>query len=182
MPGYEGYRISSTILEVKGVSCLNSKIVDKSLDVSKPLTVGELAKRTGVATSALRFYEERGLLHSQRNDAGHRRYPRFVARRVAFIVFAQRVGLTLEEIRTELAKLPADRVPGREDWGRLSRTWSIRIDERIEELKRLKVGLTGCIGCGCLSLESCAILNPYDRVASQGPGPRYWQGDPRPAG
>ena len=156
--------------------------MDTSLDVSKPLTVGQLAKRTGVATSALRFYEERGLIHSERNDAGHRRYLRSVARRVAFIVFAQRVGLTLEEIRGELDKLPAGRVPGHEDWGRLSQNWSGRIDERIEELKRLKVGLTDCIGCGCLSLERCAILNPGDRVARHGPGPRYWLGDKRPAG
>ena len=154
--------------------------MDSSVDISKPLTVGELAERTGVATSALRFYEERGLLYPERSDSGHRRYPRYLARRVAFIIFAQRVGLTLEEIRTELDKLPADRVPGREDWGRLSRTWSERIDGRIEELKRLKVGLTGCIGCGCLSLESCAILNPDDRVASHGSGPRYWMGDERP--
>jgi MerR family redox-sensitive transcriptional activator SoxR len=152
------------------------------LDITKPLTVGELAERTGVATSALRFYEERGLLHPERNDSGHRRYLRHLARRVAFIVFAQRVGLTLEEIRTELDKLPTDRAPGSEDWDQLTRTWSARIDERIEELKRLKVGLTGCIGCGCLSLESCAILNPYDRVASHGPGPRYWLGDARPTG
>lgn len=151
-----------------------------SLDISKPLTVGELAERTGVATSALRFYEERGLIHSERNSSGHRRYARPVARRVAFVVFAQRVGLTLEEIRAELNKLPTDRVPGREDWGRLTRTWCERIDERIAELKRLKGGLTDCIGCGCLSLERCTILNPYDRVASHGPGPRYWVGDRRP--
>lgn len=150
------------------------------MDIIKPLTVGELAGRTGVATSALRFYEERGLLHPERNGSGHRRYPRYLARRVAFIVFAQRVGLTLQEIRTELDKLPTDRAPGIEDWDRLTKTWSTRIDERIEELKRLKVGLTGCIGCGCLSLESCAILNPYDRVANHGPGPRYWLGDERP--
>lgn len=156
--------------------------MDRSLDISKPLTVGELAGRTGVATSALRFYEERGLIHSERNASGHRRYPRAVARRVAFIVFAQRVGLTLEEIRAELDKLPTDRVPNREDWGRLTRTWSARIDERIAELERLKGGLTDCIGCGCLSLDRCTILNPYDRVASHGPGPRYWEGDPRPAG
>jgi MerR family redox-sensitive transcriptional activator SoxR len=151
-----------------------------SLDISKPLTIGELAERTGVATSALRFYEERGLLHPERNDSGHRRYPRPLVRRVAFIVFAQRVGFTLEEIRAELDKLPTDRVPTREDWDRLTKTWTSQIDERIEELKRLKGGLTGCIGCGCLSLESCAILNPYDRVASHGPGPRYWMGDARP--
>lgn len=154
--------------------------MDKSLDISKPLTVGELAKRTGVATSALRFYEERGLIHSERNATGHRRYARPVARRVAFVVFAQRVGLTLEEIRAELEKLPTDRVPGREDWDHLTRTWSTRIDERIQELERLKVGLTDCIGCGCLSLDRCRILNPNDRVASHGPGPRYWEGDPWP--
>lgn len=144
------------------------------------LTVGELAKRTGVATSALRFYEERGLIHARRTGSGHRRYPRPTARRVAFVVFAQRVGLTLEEIRTELDKLPTDRVPGREDWDRLTRTWSERIDERIAELERLKGSLTDCIGCGCLSLERCTILNPYDRVASHGSGPRYWVGDRRP--
>ena len=151
------------------------------MNISRLLTVGELAGRTGVATSALRFYEERGLLHPERNDSGHRRYPRYLARRVAFIVFAQRVGLTLEEIRAELEKLPTDRVPGSRDWDRLTRTWSARIEERIEELKRLKLGLTGCIGCGCLSLESCAILNPDDRLASHGPGPRYWIGDERPS-
>ncbi len=155
--------------------------MESSVDVTKPLTVGELAERTGVATSALRFYEERGLLHPERNASGHRRYPRYLARRVAFIVFAQRVGLTLEEIRAELDKLPTDRVPGSKDWDQLTRTWSARIDERIEELKRLKVGLTGCIGCGCLSLESCRVLNPDDRVATHGSGPRYWLGDARPS-
>ncbi|MDP9485421.1 MAG: redox-sensitive transcriptional activator SoxR [Actinomycetota bacterium] len=148
--------------------------------MSKLLTVGELARRTGVATSALRFYEERGLIRSERNASGHRRYARPAARRVAFVVFAQRVGLTLEEIRAELDKLPTDRTPGREDWDRLTLTWSERIDERIRELERLKGGLTDCIGCGCLSLERCAILNPYDRAASHGSGPRYWVGDRRP--
>ncbi|HLL40459.1 MAG TPA: redox-sensitive transcriptional activator SoxR [Rubrobacteraceae bacterium] len=152
------------------------------MGISRPLTVGQLAKRTGVATSALRFYEERGLIRSERNASGHRRYARPTARRVAFVVFAQRVGLTLEEIRSELDKLPTDRTPGREDWDRLTRTWSARIDERIEELERLKGGLTECIGCGCLSLDRCGILNPYDRVASRGPGPRYWVGDRRPEG
>lgn len=154
--------------------------MENSVDVSKPLTVGELADRTGISTSALRFYEERGLLHPERSDSGHRRYPRYLARRVAFIIFAQRVGLTLEEIRIELDKLPTERMPGSRDWGQLTRTWSARIDERIEELKRLKGGLTDCIGCGCLSLERCTVLNPYDEVASHGPGPRYWVGDRRP--
>lgn len=154
--------------------------MENSFDISKPLTVGELAKRTGVATSALRFYEERGLIRSERAESGHRRYARPTARRVAFVVFAQRVGLTLEEIRAELDKLPTDRAPGREDWERLTKTWGERIDERIRELERLKGGLTDCIGCGCVSLERCAVLNPYDRVASRGPGPRYWVGDKRP--
>jgi MerR family redox-sensitive transcriptional activator SoxR len=152
------------------------------LEISRPLTVGELARRTGVATSALRFYEDRGLIRSERNASGHRRYARPTARRVAFVVFAQRVGLTLEEIRAELDKLPTDRVPVSEDWERLTGTWGERIDERIAELERLKGGLTDCIGCGCLSLDRCALLNPHDRVASHGSGPRYWVGDRRPEG
>ena len=142
------------------------------------LTIGELAGRTGVATTALRFYEERGLIRSERTAAGHRRYPRAMARRVAFIVFAQRVGLTLGEIRVELDKLPTDRTPTSADWDRLTRTWMGRIDAQIDELERLKRGLTGCIGCGCLSLEHCAMLNPDDRAARDGSGPRYWLGDP----
>jgi MerR family redox-sensitive transcriptional activator SoxR len=143
------------------------------------MTIGEVARRSGVASSALRFYEERGLIASERAGAGvgHRRYPRSVLRRIAFIVFAQRVGLTLDEIGSELAKLPPGRAPTRRDWSRLSRGWSARIDERIAELERLKAGLTECIGCGCLSLERCRLANPGDRAASLGPGPRYWVGD-----
>jgi MerR family transcriptional regulator, redox-sensitive transcriptional activator SoxR len=144
------------------------------------LTIGEVARRSGVAASALRFYEERGLIRSERAGSGHRRFPRAVLRRIAFIVFAQRIGLTLEEIGAELAKLPPDRAPTRRDWSRLSSGWSARIDERIAELERLKVGLTECIGCGCLSLDRCRLANPGDRVAAHGPGPRYWVGD-RPA-
>ncbi len=144
------------------------------------LTVGELAARTGVATSALRFYEERGLIRSERTASGHRRYPRATTRRVAFIVFAQRVGLTLEEIGRELAKLPSRRTPRGEDWERLSANWSRRLVERIAELERLKRGLGDCIGCGCLSLDRCRILNPGDRVARKGPGPRFWLDDAPP--
>jgi MerR family transcriptional regulator, redox-sensitive transcriptional activator SoxR len=151
-------------------------------DIHKPLTIGELAKRTGVATSALRYYEECGLIHGERNAAGHRRYPRAVARRVAFIVFAQRMGLSLEEIRVELDKLPTDSVPTAQDWDRLTQTWQARIDERIAELERLKHGLTDCIGCGCLSLARCKILNRYDHLATRGSGPRFWLGDARPSG
>jgi MerR family redox-sensitive transcriptional activator SoxR len=138
------------------------------------LTIGEVARRSGVAASALRYYEDRGLIASERTGAAHRRYPRAVIRRVAFIVFAQRVGLTLEEIGDELAKLPTDRVPARRDWARLSGTWQARIDERIEELQRLREGLTECIGCGCLSLDRCRLANPGDRAARRGPGPLAW--------
>ena len=127
-----------------------------------------------MASSALRFYEERGLIASERSGTGHRRYPRPVLRRIAFIVFAQRVGLSLEEIGAELAELPTDRAPTRRDWSRLSRGWGERIDERIAELERLRVGLTECIGCGCLSLDRCAFANPGDRAGRSGPGPRYW--------
>ena len=145
--------------------------------MSELLTISEVAKRSGVAASALRFYEERGLIASERAGSGHRRYRRPVLRRIAFIVFAQRIGLTLEEIGAELAKLPPDRAPTRRDWSRLSSGWSARIDERIAELERLKAGLTECIGCGCLSLARCQLANPGDRAARYGPGPRYWVGD-----
>ena len=127
-----------------------------------------------MATSALRFYEDQGLIHSERTNAGHRRYPRAVIRRVAFIVFAQKVGLSLEEIRRELAKLPKHRVPERADWAKLSAEWTTRIGERIAELERLRAGLTECIGCGCLSLDRCRLANPADRAGRHGPGPRYW--------
>lgn len=148
-----------------------------SVNVPPLLMIGEVSRRSGVAASALRFYEERGLIASERPGSGHRRYPRTVLRRIAFIVFAQRIGLTLEEIGGELARLPRDRAPGRRDWSRLSRSWEARIDERIAELGRLKAGLTECIGCGCLSLDRCRLANPGDRVAGLGPGPRFWLGD-----
>ena len=141
------------------------------------LTIGEVARRSGVAASALRFYEERGLIASERAGSGHRRFARPVLRRIAFIVFAQRVGLTLDEIGAELARLPAGRAPTGADWSRLSRTWTTRIDERIAELERLRAGLTQCIGCGCLSLEHCKFSNPEDRAARLGSGARYWIAD-----
>lgn len=146
------------------------------------LTIGEVAQRSGVATSALRFYEERGLIRSERAvGSGHRRYQRAVIRRVAFILFAQRIGLALDEVGEELAKLPENRVPRRADWAKLSSSWTARIDERIAELERLKFGLTECIGCGCLSLDRCRLANPGDQAGRLGPGPRYWIGD-RPLG
>ena len=144
------------------------------------LAISEISKRSGVAASALRFYEDRGLIRSERAGSGHRRYPRDVLRRLAFIVFAQRMGLSLDEIAAELAKLPGNRAPERSDWARISATWQARIDERISELQRLREGLTRCIGCGCLSLKECQLSNPGDRAAGLGPGPRYWIGGPIP--
>jgi MerR family redox-sensitive transcriptional activator SoxR len=149
--------------------------------VQKLLTIGELAQRAGVATSTLRFYEERQLIRAERNSSGHRRYPRATIRRVAFIVFAQRIGLTLEEIRGELDRLPTDTSPSSEEWEALTQGWLARIARRIEELQRLQHGLSDCIGCGCLSLEHCTILNPGDQAGSRGPGPRFWVGDARPS-
>jgi MerR family redox-sensitive transcriptional activator SoxR len=140
------------------------------------LTITEIARRSGVASSALRFYEARGLIASERAGSGHRRYPRSVLRRIAFIVFAQRIGLTLDEIGAELARLPTDRIPTRDDWARLSGAWMQRIDQRIAELQRLRDGLTQCIGCGCLSIDRCRLANPADRAGGAGPGPRYWLG------
>jgi MerR family redox-sensitive transcriptional activator SoxR len=150
--------------------------------VAELLTIGEVAKRSGVHASALRFYEDRGMIASERAGSRHRRYRRPVLRRIAFIVFAQRMGLSLDEIGAELAKLPPDRAPNRRDWSRLSSGWSARIDQRIAELERLKLGLTECIGCGCLSLDRCRLANPNDAAGRRGPGARYWIGDPRPTG
>ena len=140
------------------------------------LPIGRVAARSGVAPSALRFYEDRGLIASERTGSGHRRYRRSVLRRIAFIVFAQRIGLSLEEIGAELDRLPAGRTPTRADWAKLSDTWTARLDERIAELERLRSGLEECIGCGCLSLDRCALANPGDRAASGGPGPARWRG------
>ncbi|MEM9653934.1 MAG: redox-sensitive transcriptional activator SoxR [Actinomycetota bacterium] len=138
------------------------------------LTIGEIAKRSGLASSALRFYEEKGLIKSERSGSGHRRYHRSVLRRIAFVVFAQRIGLSLNEIGEELGRLPAGRTPSPEDWQKLSSKWLERIDERAAELQRLREGLTECIGCGCLSFQACWIANPEDRKGKAGPGPRSW--------
>jgi MerR family transcriptional regulator, redox-sensitive transcriptional activator SoxR len=151
------------------------------VDADDLMPISEVARRSGVAASALRYYEERGLIAAERAGSGHRRFRRSVLRRVAFIVFAQRVGLSLDEIAEQVAHLPADRAPSRRDWSRLSAGWTARIDARIAELERLRDGLTECIGCGCLSLDRCRFANPGDRAARLGAGPRYWVGDRRPA-
>jgi MerR family transcriptional regulator, redox-sensitive transcriptional activator SoxR len=135
------------------------------------LTIGELADRSGVATSALRFYEDRGLIESRRTTGNQRRYVRATLRRVAFIRTAQRVGLTLEEITDALATLPQGRTPTKADWARLSRSWRPRLDEQIRRIELLRDRLDGCIGCGCLSLRTCTLVNPGDWLAQDGPGP-----------
>ena len=146
------------------------------------MTITEVARRSGVASSALRFYESRGLITSERTGSGHRRFARAVLRRIAFIVFAQKIGLSLDEIAVQLSKLPRNHVPERADWAKLSASWTQRIDERIAELQRLRAGLTQCIGCGCLTLQQCQLANPSDAVGRAGPGPRFWIGRPRSAG
>ena len=139
----------------------------------EPLTIGAMSERTGVAPSALRFYEAEGLIHSTRSGGGQRRYTRDTIRRVSFVRVAKEVGLSLEEIRVALASLPENRTPTKKDWERLSSAWRPRIDHQIRLLERLRDRLTGCIGCGCLSLHACRLLNPGDAAAARGPGPRY---------
>src|SRR4051794_34561053 len=134
------------------------------------LTIGRLAERAGVATSAIRFYESRGLLSSVRTAGNQRRYEQSTLRRIAFIRTAQRVGLTLEEIGEALATLPDSRTPTKSDWHRLSRAWRPRLDEQIERIQRLRDRLDGCIGCGCLSLKTCALSNPGDEAGERGTG------------
>lgn len=137
------------------------------------LTIGEVASRSGVRTSALRYYEERGLITSERTTGGQRRYARETLRRVAVIRAAQVLGLALEEIRTALNELPSGRTPDEDDWGHLSQSWRSTLDGRIAELEALRDRLSGCIGCGCLSLERCSLFNPGDRAASAGTGAQY---------
>lgn len=144
----------------------------------RELSIGEVATRAGVTTSALRFYEAERLIHADRTDGGQRRYQRDTLRRVAFIRAAQRVGLSLDEIREALASLPDGRTPTAADWNRLSKGWRPLLDARIEELTRLRDKLDSCIGCGCLSLKTCALSNPADIVGDEGPGARWLLVDP----
>lgn len=139
---------------------------------SSALTPGEVSARTGVAVSALHFYERQGLITSTRTAGDQRRYRRDVLRRLAFVRVAQRVGIPLAQIRAELDGLPEGRTPTRRDWQRLSRAWRSELDQRIRSLEQLRDDFTSCIGCGCLSLRQCALANPYDVLARQGPGAR----------
>lgn len=144
---------------------------------ARTLAIGELASRAGLATSAIRFYEANGLITSERNESGHRRFRADALRRVSFVKVAQRVGLSLGEIRDALDALPASRTPTRRDWAELARGWQPLIDERIALLRELREKLDGCIGCGCLSLDTCAIYNVDDEAAQLGSGPRWLLGD-----
>ena len=161
------------MVEVKGQVVTRPGRSDKH----RLLTVGQVAERAGVATSALRFYEEHDLITSVRNSANHRRYRADVLRRVGFIRVAQRIGLTLSEIRDALATLPDGRTPTRRDWARLARSWQPMLDERIALLESMKQRLDGCIGCGCLSLDSCALYNADDEALQHGAGPRWLLGN-----
>jgi MerR family redox-sensitive transcriptional activator SoxR len=150
------------------------------LAVSPALSVGEVARRSGVPVSTLHFYESRALIASVRTAGNQRRYARDVLRRIAFIRTAQQVGVSLEEIRSALASLPSNRAPSRADWQRLSAQWRDDLDARIAQLRQLRDTLDGCIGCGCLSLESCRLRNPGDQLAALGPGPQRLWGRLRP--
>ena len=143
-----------------------------AVGTSAELTPAQLAARSGVAVSALHFYERQGLIRSRRTSGNQRRYPREMLRRVAFIRVSQRVGIPLADIRAALDTLPEGRTPTREDWERLSALWRTDLERRIEQLMRLRDDLSGCIGCGCLSLDRCTLFNPGDALGAQGPGPR----------
>lgn len=138
----------------------------------KELTVGQVAERSGVAVSALHYYEREGLIHSRRTAGNQRRYARDTLRRLAFIKVSQRVGIPLARIRTALESLPDERTPTVDDWARLSQRWRSELDARIDQLMRLRDDLSDCIGCGCLSLSRCVLSNPRDELAEEGPGPR----------
>ncbi|CAA9238750.1 MAG: Redox-sensitive transcriptional activator SoxR [uncultured Acidimicrobiales bacterium] len=146
------------------------------MDLNEQLTVGEAAERLGLRTSALRFYEERGLITSARTAGGQRRYARDVLRRVSFIRAAQQVGLPLDEIKEGLRILPADRAPTKDEWEHFAKAWRPRLDEQIRTLEGLRDRLALCIGCGCQTLDSCHVFNPGDVAGRQGPGARYLAG------
>lgn len=142
--------------------------------VPEELTIGETADRIGIASSALRFYETKGLITAKRTDGGQRRYARDVLRRVAFIRAAQSVGLSLDEIRASLDPLPADRAPTKEEWENLAKEWRPRLDAQIATLEAMRDRLAACIGCGCQTLDACQVFNPGDRAAERGPGAQYF--------
>lgn len=141
------------------------------------LTIGYVSRRTGLPTSAIRYYEDEHLVAPSRNASGHRRYERSDIRRLSFVMISQGLGFSIAEIRSALATLPQDRTPTKADWARISRRFGTVLDQRIEQMQALRARLDGCIGCGCLSLKTCALYNPRDRIARRGAGPRYLMGD-----
>ena len=167
------YRKTSTKVEVKGWRGEGPVQVDRE-QVDDELAIGAVAERSGLSVSALRFYEAHGLLSAHRTDGGQRRYPRDVLRRLAVIRAAQQVGFTLGEIRGMLDGLPDEHHVTQEEWRRLARSWRPQLDERIRVLEQLRDQLARCIGCGCLSMRSCQMANPGDRVGTRGPGPHFW--------
>lgn len=144
---------------------------------SEGMSIGDIAARTGLAVSAIRYYEAQGLISPWRNDAGRRRFLRADIRRLSFVMIAQQFGFSLQQIRVELNRLPRHRAPTKADWARVSAEFRAGLDARITQLEKLRDTLDGCIGCGCLSLEACALYNPADRAAARGTGPRYLMGD-----
>jgi len=154
-------------------------IREKSPAPPKVLSVGELARRSGVAVSTIHFYERRGLIEGWRSAGNQRRYERATLRRIAIVKVAQQLGIPLAEIGARLAELPGDRTPGKADWGRLAAGWRAGLDRRIAQLVRLRDSLDGCIGCGCLSVDACPLRNPGDALAAEGPGPHYLDADRR---
>ena len=145
--------------------------------IETTLSIGEVAKRTGTAVSAIRYYDDEGLIRSERNNAGQRRFLRSEIRRVSFILIAQELGFSLNQIRTQLDQLPDKRTPTKRDWGKMSKHFRGELDKRITQLEELRDKLDGCIGCGCLSLDACRLYNKDDRAAQKGDGPRYLLGD-----
>ena len=160
----------------------DASVTLEDLGFAAQLSVGEVARRSGVPVSTLHFYESRGLIHSHRTSGNQRRYSRDVLRRVSFIRVAQRVGISLADIQAALSVLPAMAAPTRADWERLSRTWRAELDERMAQLKRLRDTLDDCIGCGCLSIDRCRLRNPHDKLGAQGPGPQRLLVRPMDAG
>jgi MerR family redox-sensitive transcriptional activator SoxR len=144
---------------------------------SRGLTIGYVSERTGLPGSAIRYYETEGLVAPDRNASGHRRFTRADIRRLSFVMISQGLGFSIAEIRTALETLPKDRAPNKRDWARISRKFGAVLDARIEQMQALRARLDGCIGCGCLSLKTCALYNPRDRIQRNGPGPRYLMGD-----
>lgn len=147
------------------------------MKIEKTISIGNLADRTGLAVSAIRYYEEMGLVHPERNAGGQRRFLKSDIRRLSFVLIAQKFGFSIEQIREQFDALPDRKTPNARDWRRISKTYRVELDEKIDTLTRMRDNLDGCIGCGCLSLTKCKLYNPDDKAVVKGTGPRYLMGD-----